>query len=242
MTAADIRDALCWLQMALGAAIVVGALLLLAAGTNAHTPLRVRWPLIGLTTWGAWLALVPAARGHDSPPSLALAALVVYVLLRYGRQVRGILEGDAWWPPSANRTPVKEVARLPRRTVPAGRKWNPLWVLFGNEDDGIFGDSVWNPNRHTDPLTAVRWWFRNPCHNLCFYVVGVADKARVLRGPTAPDMDAPGLVWMVTLAGRRRLPFVAFNGRHVVAYIGWRPSGAFGLKLRRERSVQAVQS
>ena len=43
-------------------------------------------------------------------------------------------------------------------------KWF-LWAFFGNDEDGPYG---FYP--HTK-LGAVRWWLRNPCHNLMHHVL-----------------------------------------------------------------------
>lgn len=97
-----LHTALNGLQSGIGLAIMLGALALSALGVDARTPRLLRWAVTGLVCWGAWLGLQPlAGRGHDSAPALAIAGLVGYVLIRYGRQVRGILAGEAWWPPNA---------------------------------------------------------------------------------------------------------------------------------------------
>ncbi len=114
--------------------------------------------------------------------------------------------------------------------------WYPLdlaWLLFGNEDDGIYGDATWRAGRPRSFGLAVKWWLRNPCHNLTWYVLGIANRDRLLV--INKDSDAPGWVYGYLSAGWLRLPFLAYNGR-LVGYIGWRPSGAFGLKLRRGKT------
>lgn len=79
--------ALAALQICLGLAIVLGALLLGASAVDRRTRWAVSWPLSGLAAWGTWFALVPFARGPDSLPALALAGLVAYVLIRHNRAV-----------------------------------------------------------------------------------------------------------------------------------------------------------
>ena len=69
----------------------------------------------------------------------------------------------------------------PRRATPARpANWFRflVWAIFGNEDDGTFGDANFKPLFDFKVWRAVAWWFRNPAHNLCFYVWGVADKPR----------------------------------------------------------------
>ena len=102
MNAALLHTALAWLQVGMGLSIMLGALALSASGIDSSTRHLVRWAVTGLVCWGAWFGLHPlGGHGHDSAPALALAGLVGYVLIRYGRQVRGILAGEDWWPPNA---------------------------------------------------------------------------------------------------------------------------------------------
>lgn len=90
-------------QGVVAAGVLIGALVLLFIGVDRRSPAHVRWPMIGLVLWALWMLLAAAAGRHDSPPGIAMTALVAYVLLRYGRQVRGILDGEPWWPPAARR-------------------------------------------------------------------------------------------------------------------------------------------
>lgn len=54
---------------------------------------------------------------------------------------------------------------------------NILWSLFGNAEDGNYGERSGEPGYDpaAGPLIeprqwrAVCWWFRNPFHNLCFH-------------------------------------------------------------------------
>jgi hypothetical protein len=60
------------------------------------------------------------------------------------------------------------------------------WALFGNEDDGIYGqypETRWG---------AVQWWLRNPAHNLTFYVMGAAHLDHKRSGMWPFSVFAPG--------------------------------------------------
>jgi hypothetical protein len=223
-------------QALIGAAIAFAGFLLLMIGMDKHTPWLTRGPVIGLVGWGMWFAALPLEGKHDSAAANALAGLVAFVLIRHGRQIRGILDGEAWWP-GARLVELKRSSEKPRLTVKWYRKLNPIWILFGNEDDGIYGDDGWRAGRDKTFGLAVKWWLRNPLHNLMFYVIGVGDRDRVVVGPWAPDFHRPdgGLLWCVTIVHVLGLPiplpFVSYLGGHLKAYIGWRPSGAFGVKL-----------
>lgn len=239
MSHATLNTALIWLQCGLGVAIMLGGLALSAAGVDAMSRRLVRWAITGLVCWGAWFALhAYLGLPHDSMPALALAALVAYVLLVHGRQVRGILDGEDWWPPNAANMPLVQSMAPRRPPAPWYRKLNPWWLLFGNDDDGYFGDPDWRAGRTETLGLAVIWWLRNPAHNLTWYGIGVADKARLNVGRWAPEIHRPGggllTCWTeVQVLGFLwvALPFISYLSPHVKAYAGWRPSGAFGFKL-----------
>ena len=85
------------------------------------------------------------------------------------------------------------------------------WALFGNDDDGVYGERsivpTYGPDAPRTPWQRVRWWLRNPFHNLVWIV---------LAWP-----DGPLLKW-----GKSS----GWNG-----YIGFRPPrGAFGIAIRKE--------
>jgi hypothetical protein len=88
---------LCIAQGAVAAGVLLGGLVILICGVDGESPRHVRWPIIGLELWGVWLLYNAAHGAPDSPPSIAMTALVAYVLLRYGRQIRGVLDGERWW-------------------------------------------------------------------------------------------------------------------------------------------------
>ena len=126
------------------------------------------------------------------------------------------------------------IIKPPRRgRVSMWQKLNPIWALFGNLDDGIYGAGTkWNPAGERSASRAIRWWVRNPMHNLCWYVLGVADRWREVSDDRF-HADVGWLVSSTVLVGRSiRLPYVSYRGARVVAYAGWRPSGAFGLKFQ----------
>lgn len=120
---------------------------------------------------------------------------------------------------------------FPRRklTTPWAMRWlRIVWALFGNEDDGIYGDEKWRAGRAKTWNLAVIWWFRNPFHNLFFYVIGVADRHRTFY--STREWGSPGWTFHALRCGWLWLPFISYRGR-VKFYAGWRPYGAFGTKL-----------
>lgn len=124
----------------------------------------------------------------------------------------------------------------PRRYIstPWLLRWlRPLWAIFGNDDDGLYGDDRWRAGRAKTLKLAVLWWFRNPFHNLFFYVIGVADRHRTFY--STREWGSPGWTLHVLRCDWLWLPFISYRGR-IKFYIGWRPYGAFGTKLNFSKS------
>lgn len=129
----------------------------------------------------------------------------------------------------------------PRRVIPWYRKLNPLWALFGNDDDSIYGDERWRAGRPKTIGLAVKWWFRNPFHNLFFYVIGVADRRRSFW--SHPDrlwgtVDGWTFHWLQVDGLRWKFPFASYRSARISAYAGWRPYGAFGFKFQIKRNTR----
>lgn len=118
-----------------------------------------------------------------------------------------------------------------------------LWSLFGNQDDGPYGLFESEITKERDLKVALKWWARNPFHNLWFYTL------------------APPLWWSIALIGKGKggrnywpeqrpgillalnpLPYFAWQTKSWCGYIGWRPQvqrannnkpiGAFGIAFR----------
>ena len=69
--------------------------------------------------------------------------------------------------------------------------WKALlipFLLFGNNEDGFWGDSRFNPEGKRDFKTAFKWWARNPFHNLFFHAIGFTDKKTEMWGPYVPSI------------------------------------------------------
>ena len=121
-----------------------------------------------------------------------------------------------------------------KRYVSFWKKLNPFW-WFGNEDDGWYGDDKWRAGRNKTLLLTIEWFFRNPLHNLTFYVIGVADKDRRFYS-TKPWGGQDGFSFHSVVAKEGflkgvYLPMVAYVGDNSGWYIGWRPYGSFGISL-----------
>lgn len=153
------------------------------------------------------------------------------------------------------------------KLIPRHRKdlkwYNPFgwitWALFGNDDDGIFGEeetsgSSWlgEWGRDISFRRFVRWNIRNPLHNFMFYVIGISWMKNIPQTPIVilgditnffgKGEEAPKSVWpqgekgiALVLRGYV-LPFLSLRipigSKRVEGYIGWRERGSFGMSLR----------
>jgi hypothetical protein len=100
-----------------------------------------------------------------------------------------------------------------------------LWAVFGNEDDGIYGEGIharYKPEWENNSLKALRWWLRNPFHNFCFYVIGSADKvnSRLVLIDKSP--------FFLAFHGGKPFIQICYYGTY---YAGWRERGNFGIKM-----------
>jgi hypothetical protein len=126
------------------------------------------------------------------------------------------------------------------------------WAIFGNDDDGIFGERAaileW-PEREIGGSRAFFWWCRNPFHNFTHYVIGSADKPNsqfiIFK---AADGKICGFTFQreplsiyaekgssFYFGLHRWKPFISLYLTYSKTYkgdfyIGWRPNGAFGIK------------
>lgn len=126
------------------------------------------------------------------------------------------------------------------------------WTLFGNDDDGIFGEeptAAYRPQQRISCGKAVRWWCRNPLHNFCFYVIGSAHRENseiTLLKMTKSNVECCHYCPCATtnfagddtsffLALHGGKPFISLRLRYSPThtgdfYLGWRARGAFGIK------------
>lgn len=138
--------------------------------------------------------------------------------------------------------------------------WNyPLWLIFGNDDDGIFGEGTnvwWSEwvHKKASLWTATKWWFRNPFKNLVKYVLNwKKDQVRVLVQyldlPTGSKgwkfwfkrsqflwVDAATKQFSVVLSP----PLI--QGRGIAGmefYLGFKADGSFGAALRKNNAAGA---
>lgn len=173
-------------------------------------------------------------------------------LLRYDRRLYTLEE--------TFRYTVRDIAgiRIQRDTaswIRSGGLWNVLgaidwliWALFKNELDGEIGDAHWNPSRKDTPWIRLKWWLRNPCHNLTWHVIGFAqhDTVRIDFPTDRPEQVTssgdPEIGWTsaLTLVPTKEdtvlnwvnlYPYIQYHGLRVTFYLGWRGRGTFGVKL-----------
>lgn len=110
-----------------------------------------------------------------------------------------------------------------------------IWAMFGNDEDGIYGDKSFNPEQKESIWLAVRWWFRNPFHNLFFHVWNV-PRPFITEGDYPFDVFNPKGGWNrlrhYSAYNNKTYRFISYVG-WCKFYIGWRERGNFGIKLTR---------
>lgn len=126
------------------------------------------------------------------------------------------------------------------------------WALFGNDDDGIFGEQAYpayRPQAKNDVKKAFSWWWRNPLHNFCYYVIGSAQfQNSELTLLKITEKELSGFTYSpegkVVFAGENSSfflglhgwkPFISlrlvyFDRYKTECYLGWRCRGNFGIK------------
>ena len=125
------------------------------------------------------------------------------------------------------------------------------WMIFGNDDDGIFGEPANYHEKQSPGLKkALAWQLRNPLHNFCFYVIGSAQRQNSefdllkigqgkvegmqYRGSGQNNFPYESSCFYLALHGGK--PFVSLRLVYTPKYrsefyIGWRERGNFGIKL-----------
>ncbi|OOY31575.1 hypothetical protein [Thioclava sp. F36-6] len=123
-----------------------------------------------------------------------------------------------------------------------------IWALFGNGNEGDNGGPYgWLPRDTSKPdpnwPATIRWWLRNPAHNLTHYLMAIPfERQRLLIGKpkdgTLPTITPAGHILLAWNGG----PFFKLQFTHWEAYAGFRPKvvdgrrvGIFGLALRGRR-------
>jgi hypothetical protein len=91
------------------------------------------------------------------------------------------------------------------------------WALFGNDDDGIYGDLNWNPTQEKTWQRAVLWWLRNPFHNALFFVLGTGHTDSTRAGKYPADVFSPVGGWNYAVTTVKRYSRV-LSGLIVTVY------------------------
>ena len=147
-------------------------------------------------------------------------------------------------PYSTNNTTGTVVIHIPAEAhhFSTCQKLDPIWWL-GNADDPEPPD-WYRPGKAS---RNVMWYFRNPFHNLNFFVIGISDRTFIRAGRFPKDTFNPcgGWNWSVCKYYRLRLPFISYSRNRVRIYFGWRTGGAFGIELKlraRNRSAPSAST
>lgn len=133
------------------------------------------------------------------------------------------------------------------------------WMLFGNDDDGIFGEGKsanFCPNQPPTVKKALAWYGRNPLHNFFFYTIGSANRSNsqftliqvtkeknaLFHYQSIASTPFPGKKYGLYLALHGGKPFISLrfplpSSRRFDFYLGWRERGNFGIKAVVHRSL-----
>lgn len=116
------------------------------------------------------------------------------------------------------------------------------WAIFGNDEDGIFAEKTSVPGFPAGNETFgqfIRWWTRNPFHNLFFHVLALPlwFSIPLLGKSDWPHFWPKGRVAL----SLNVLPLLAFRAGGWEGYIGFRPwkypggkrIAVFGAALRK---------
>jgi len=119
--------------------------------------------------------------------------------------------------------------------IPISNKRGFLWALFGNELDGVIGDAKWNPERKDTLWIRIKWWCRNPFHNLTWHVIGFAHLPSIRYDVNNEDVPGMNKAWSIKKddPSQKKYPYWLYIGKGWEGYFGWRGRGNFGIKLRR---------
>lgn len=109
------------------------------------------------------------------------------------------------------------------------------WAFFGNELDGPLGDNRWNPERKDDIMTRVKWWIRNPMHNLTWHVIGFAHKPSTRYDINETDQKGWNHAWSILDETGKKYNFYLYIGKTWTFYAGWRGRGNFGFKFNKTK-------
>ena len=143
----------------------------------------------------------------------------------------------------------KEAPRYHSEIEKCDFKSQCAWALFGNEDDGVYGEGAnFLPDEPNDSVKARKWWLRNPLHNFCFYVIGSANKVNdeitlfkasrngidAFRYKSVGDTVFADSATSIFIALHGKKPFfslrIGSETRSFDFYLGWRERGNFGMK------------
>ena len=114
------------------------------------------------------------------------------------------------------------------------------WAVFGNDMEGIFGErSIVPTYGEMTTRNFVRWWIRNPFHNLSWHVLDWPRKKVYVL------VEIPGQKTFFWREPRNWVaddhqfqvvlipPFISWRTDKWEGYLGWRSGGEFGIAFRR---------
>lgn len=116
--------------------------------------------------------------------------------------------------------------------------WNKfVWTFFGNDLDGYIGDNRWNPEQKDTAWIRIKWWLRNPMHNLTWHVIGFAQHPSTRYDEHDEDQPGWNRAWSVRNDDptQKKYRYWLYKGTTWTFYAGYRGRGNFGFKFNRTK-------
>lgn len=101
--------------------------------------------------------------------------------------------------------------------------------------------AAFNPGK-PEWIRKVLWFVRNPFQGFTSDVIGIFGKKYTTTGTTVGPLSPHGMTWrsggglnrlVHTLENGTKRHFVSYRGHGIEFYFGVRPTGRFGISLRR---------
>src|SRR3989344_2497974 len=110
------------------------------------------------------------------------------------------------------------------------------WMLFGNQNNGIFGEDQEKPYSEDIGLGSfLAWQLRNPLHNFTFYGIGSAGWEKHTTTEAYSLDNKKGSHSKLVFNDYKpfiSLVFPVSKEREFQFYFGWRERGNLGIKLK----------
>lgn len=114
---------------------------------------------------------------------------------------------------------------------------NPLHWLLALFSNSRKSDYLKEGTLHVEDgykaTQRILYWLRNPAHDFMHYIIGFVDdpEYQTIYGEPTEALK-PGWIFAIRKWRWLFMPYVAYQGC-IQFYLGWRPYGGLGFKLRK---------